>query len=62
MPSMLWAIFVWLSFVGAVVMARALLTPMVSSSSLSSSGAVYLKGDTLSKGPVGWRAWIPIPR
>eukprot|EP00752_Nemacystus_decipiens_P008140 g7280.t1 len=55
MPSMLWAMFVWVSFVGAVMMARALLTPMV----LSGSSYDFSRGDSLTKGPVGWRAWMP---
>lgn len=53
MPSMLWAMFLWLSFVGGVMTARALLAPMASSS------PGYSKGDTLSKAPVGCRAWMP---
>eukprot|EP00903_Cladosiphon_okamuranus_P012157 g11404.t1 len=55
MPSMVWAMFVWLSFVGSVMMARALLAPIVS----SGPGSSYSKVDTLSKPPVGWRAWMP---
>lgn len=56
MPSLFWAMFVWLSFVGGVMMARAVLTLMV-----SSSPGLY-KGDagSISIGPPpGWRAWLP---
>ncbi|CAM9394908.1 unnamed protein product [Pylaiella littoralis] len=52
MPNVFWHIFVWLSFVAAVLGARALLAPLVSKG--------WSKGESSSspKGPGGWRTWV----